>query len=70
MTNVTGRKRSFTVNEVSVPNPATRRDLCDLLTFADRKFEEVSGRRAEFDDEYMITADEDQITATIKEEVQ
>lgn len=68
MTNVTGRKRIYTVHEVSVPNPATRRDLSDLILSADRTFAEVHGRDVNFDDDYMITADEEQITATIREE--
>lgn len=69
MTNVTDRKRTFTIHEVTVPNPASRRDLSELILFADRKFMEVNGREVEFDDDYMVTADEESITATIKEEM-
>lgn len=68
MSNVTWAERQIKVYEISVPNPATRRDLSDLLRSADKRLAEVDPARAEkgYDDAYMVEARDEQLVAIIK----
>lgn len=70
MSNVTWAERQIKVYEVAVPNPATRRDIAELLNSADRRLAEVdpvaAGRL--HDDAYMVEARDGQIVAVIKVE--
>lgn len=67
MTNVTTRVEVIKNHRVSIPNPATARDLNDLMMIANRKYKEVTGEDPTFDDSYMIEADEENITAIIRD---
>jgi hypothetical protein len=70
MTNITRRKILVTHHEVSIPvreGGATRRDVADLLFFADQKYEEVHGVKADHDDAYLIEPRDDEMVAVIKE---
>ena len=71
MSNVSIREKMVRVIEVTVPNPATRRDLEDLIRSADQRYRQI-GRIDEaaslFDDAYTIEARDDEIVAIIKED--
>jgi hypothetical protein len=78
VTNISGRTRTFIHHEVSVPAPggqATRRDVADLVFFADRKYRElhpddphISGDQGLYDDAYLIELRDDELVAVIKAE--
>lgn len=65
MTNVESKSYTRVITEVSVPSPATARDLRDLVMFADRKYREIHGTAPEYDDAYTVEAEDDRIVATI-----
>lgn len=67
MTNVSGWKENQRLHKLAIPNPATVRDVQDLVMMANRKYEEVHGTAPDYDDAYLIEADDEQIVATIKE---
>jgi hypothetical protein len=69
MSNVSAREKTIRIHEVTVPNPATRRDICDLLRVADRKYRQVHGHADDwsefYDDAYTIEARDDETVAII-----
>lgn len=71
MSNVTWAERQIKVYELAVPNPATRRDLSDLLRLADKRLAELglvsdASSPGFSDDAYTIEARGEQIVAVIK----
>jgi hypothetical protein len=76
VTNHSGRIRTFVHHEVSIPAPggeATRRDVTDLVFFADRKYRELhphisGGQQWVADDAYLIELRDDELVAVIKVE--
>lgn len=76
MTNITGRVHTVVHHEISVPirdGGAVRRDVADLLFFADQKYRElhpddphISGDQGLYDDAYSIEARDDELVAVIK----
>ena len=70
MANITRRKILVTHHELSIPvrgGAATRRDVADLLFYAEQKYEEVNGVKASYDDAYLIEPRDDELVAVIKE---
>jgi hypothetical protein len=75
MTNVETRTRTVVHHEVSVPvrdGKATRRDVADLLYFADQKYRElhpddphISGDQRLYDDAYYIEPRDETLVAVI-----
>ena len=76
MSNIESRTRIVTWHEISVPirdGKVTRRDVADLLFFADRKYRElhpndphISGDQDVYDDAYMIEPRDETLAARIK----
>lgn len=72
MSNVTWAERQIKVYELAVPNPATRRDLGDLMRSADKRLAELGLTNATGglnDDAYMIEARDEHLVAVIKVDV-
>jgi hypothetical protein len=72
MTNISMRRRILANDIVSVPlidGSVTRRDVSDLLFFADQKYEEVHGEKPRRDDAYLIRCSDDNLFAVIVSEV-
>jgi hypothetical protein len=79
VTNVKTRTATVIHHEVSIPlredKGATRRDVQNLLNFADKKYRElhpddsrIMGDQALYDDAYWIEVRDDELVAVIKEE--
>ena len=73
MSNVSSREKLVRTIEVTVPNPAARRDVWDLLRVADQKYRElhpndphIAGDHDLYDDAYMVEFRDDEVVAIIK----
>lgn len=63
MNTVQHNTKTVTRHELVMNGPITARDLSDFVMQVDRIYEQVKGRPVKHDDDYMVTCDEDGLTA-------
>lgn len=71
MSNVEGRTFYEKVEEWSVPlrdGKCTARDVSDLLRVASKQAEAIDPKLAQFDDAFMVEADEDSLKVQLRSE--